>query len=150
MWLGFVVTLLTKHLAPKVQAPPAGLGSNFPEPARVRRLRGFGGPAGGKLLPIPATAKDPPVNGAAFPTEGRTFHAKKRLEPLPKGGFKVIMRPRDGMELAYYESQEPKEEPCQEPSQAAAGKGEQGKKPREEPETPATRQDSLTPAESDS
>ncbi|KAM7300466.1 hypothetical protein ISCGN_016080 [Ixodes scapularis] len=26
MWLGSVVTLLTKHLAPKVQAPPAGLG----------------------------------------------------------------------------------------------------------------------------
>ncbi|KAM7285142.1 hypothetical protein ISCGN_032104 [Ixodes scapularis] len=25
-WLGSVVTLLTKHLAPKVQAPPAGLG----------------------------------------------------------------------------------------------------------------------------
>ncbi|KAG0443657.1 hypothetical protein HPB47_014670 [Ixodes persulcatus] len=26
MWLGSVVTLLTKHVAPKVQAPPAGLG----------------------------------------------------------------------------------------------------------------------------
>ncbi|KAM7311981.1 hypothetical protein ISCGN_008886 [Ixodes scapularis] len=26
-WLGSVVTLLTKHLAPKVQAPPAGLGN---------------------------------------------------------------------------------------------------------------------------
>ncbi|KAM7284796.1 phosphatidylinositol phosphatase PTPRQ [Ixodes scapularis] len=26
MWLGSLVTLLTKHLAPKVQAPPAGLG----------------------------------------------------------------------------------------------------------------------------
>ncbi|KAM7309910.1 uncharacterized protein ISCGN_006893 [Ixodes scapularis] len=26
MWLGSVVTLLTKHLAPKMQAPPAGLG----------------------------------------------------------------------------------------------------------------------------
>ncbi|KAM7301534.1 hypothetical protein ISCGN_017053 [Ixodes scapularis] len=28
-WLGSVVTLLTKHLAPKVQAPPAGLGHLF-------------------------------------------------------------------------------------------------------------------------
>ncbi|KAM7297198.1 hypothetical protein ISCGN_022351 [Ixodes scapularis] len=56
----------------------------------------------GKLHPIPATAEGLPVNGAAFPTKGRTSHAKKRLEPLPKGGFKIVMRPRDGMDLGRW------------------------------------------------
>ncbi|KAG0436038.1 hypothetical protein HPB47_018181 [Ixodes persulcatus] len=56
----------------------------------------------GKLRPIPATAEGLPVNGAAFPTKGRTFLAKKHLEPLPKGGFKIVMRPRDGMDLGRW------------------------------------------------
>ncbi|KAG0411079.1 hypothetical protein HPB47_011822, partial [Ixodes persulcatus] len=43
---------------------------------------------------------------------------------------------------AYYE--------LQEPNQAVAGKREQGKKPREEPDNTATRQNSSTPVESDS
>ncbi|KAM7298147.1 putative nuclease HARBI1 isoform X1 [Ixodes scapularis] len=41
-WLGSVVTLLTKHLAPKVQAPPAGLGvrgdATLQTPAFTERL----------------------------------------------------------------------------------------------------------------
>ncbi|KAG0416190.1 hypothetical protein HPB47_006631, partial [Ixodes persulcatus] len=53
----------------------------------------------GKLRPISATAEGLPVNGVAFLTKGRTFHAKKRLEPLQRGGFKIVMRPRDGMDL---------------------------------------------------
>ncbi|KAM7287388.1 hypothetical protein ISCGN_031079 [Ixodes scapularis] len=45
-WLGSVVTLLTKHLAPKVQAPPAGLGADRPADDDVDRITGRRGGGG--------------------------------------------------------------------------------------------------------
>ncbi|KAM7289145.1 hypothetical protein ISCGN_029278 [Ixodes scapularis] len=49
-WLGSVVTLLTKHLAPKVQAPPAGLGVRGDATLQTPALTGA--PCGGRSIGI--------------------------------------------------------------------------------------------------
>ncbi|KAM7310007.1 hypothetical protein ISCGN_006973 [Ixodes scapularis] len=72
-WLGSVVTLLTKHLAPKVQAPPAGLGDFRLQEAgaKVVCCHARGAPKGPNLPRAQLKHQD-----ALFPGHGLATHSQ--------------------------------------------------------------------------
>ncbi|KAM7298151.1 hypothetical protein ISCGN_018775 [Ixodes scapularis] len=74
-WLGSVVTLLTKHLAPKVQAPPAGLGDTRLREAGVEAVYCLarGAPKGPNIPRAQLNHQGPLFPGHGYATHSQTW-----------------------------------------------------------------------------